>query len=518
MNKRWGVDDLDGRILAGSIVSLQGTDLRMVYALLCKTNLGHLLSSKTKRLFSKEGSDHFTKHLEDEVKKIENKDDHELQVDLFLELTELSKLRGRKYTLRQNIEDQCEMIVKEVYERYQKQDKQFRSFVEDMSHLSKLQQMIRFQMSKVFRELDGGFQEFSLEDQMKFASQVNEYIHSLPEEKKQMIQEELDIPELTDMTIGKAIMMNGTSMVFAIIAEVSGTAFYSTATTLVTRFANLFGFTLPFGFYTGVTSTVAVLTNPLFMFPLLIGGGAILINHQNKSLKKKLLPIILLQLSLPYMNQEEEICEFEPFIGEWARRYNEYRSYCLGIERIEAEQTELIEAILHNDMMIKDYEGQIREKSKKLKEAKQQIRSVLLALNLDGLDISRSFEKHKLEYEEVVANIEELRNVKKQDPVNPSLLRKISSQLTNLATPLDILEEEKKLEPILEKMVNDVLLSKNSLFKAKRELVLHMERDVNKLKRDLVTEKEERQMRETALRSLKEEHDIFRDQNEAIGK
>ena len=66
---------MDGRILANSIVSLKGTDLRMVYALLCRKNLGQLLSSKTKGLFSKEGQDHFTKFLEDEVKKVENKEE-----------------------------------------------------------------------------------------------------------------------------------------------------------------------------------------------------------------------------------------------------------------------------------------------------------------------------------------------------------------------------------------------------------------------------------------------------------
>ncbi|WP_428911809.1 hypothetical protein [Niallia sp. Krafla_26] len=502
---------MDGRILANGIVSLKGTDLRMVYALLCKTNVGHLLSSKTKGLFSKEGQDYFTKHLEDEVKKIENKDDHELQVDLFLKLTELLKLSGRKYTLKQDIEDQCETVVNEVYEQFQKQDKQFRIFIEDMPQSSKLQQMIRFQMSHVFRELDGSFQDFSLEDQMRFASQVNEYIQSLPEEQKRVIQEELDIPELNDIMIGKAIMMNGTSMVFAIIAEVSGSAFYSTATSFVTRFSSLFGFTLPFGFYTGVTSSVAILTNPFFLFPLLVGGGAILINYQNKSLKKKLLPIILLQVSLPNMNKEED-AEFEPFIQEWARRYNQYRSFHVELERIEREQKELRDSILRNDTRIKDYDRQMGEKTGRIKEEKQKLQSALMAINFDGLDISSSFEKHRIEYQEVVAKIKELKDAKEQHPASPNILKKISSKWTNLVNPLEILEEEKKLEPILEKMVNDILLSNCSIFKAERERILLMERDVNQLKRDLNTEKEEKQMRETALRNLKEEHDIYIDQ------
>ena len=84
-----------------------------------------------------------------------------MQVDLFLKLTELLKIKGRKYILQQNVIDQCETIVDEVYEQFQKQDKQFRSFVEDNYQSSKLQQMIRFQMSNVFSEFDGSFQDFS---------------------------------------------------------------------------------------------------------------------------------------------------------------------------------------------------------------------------------------------------------------------------------------------------------------------------------------------------------------------
>lgn len=73
--------------------------------------------------------------------------------------------------------------------------------------------------------------------------------------------------------VRKAIATSGTSIVFAIIVEVSGFAFYTTATSLVATFAGLFGLTLPFGFYTGLTSTIEVLANPLFIIPLLLGGG-----------------------------------------------------------------------------------------------------------------------------------------------------------------------------------------------------------------------------------------------------
>ena len=122
------------------------------------------------------------RHLIEEVKKIEHKADSIIRVDLLLELTKFLKIPGANYSVKSEVEDQCKEIVREVYDQFQKQDKRFRVFTESAKHSSKLEQMVQFQMGKVFHELDGGFQDFSLEDQQTFSSQVNEYIQSLPEE------------------------------------------------------------------------------------------------------------------------------------------------------------------------------------------------------------------------------------------------------------------------------------------------------------------------------------------------
>src|SRR3954447_17640639 len=95
-----GVGIVDGQLLANSLMSLKGNDLKMVYILLCKTNMGQLLTSKTKDLFSKESIDHFSKHLIEEVKKIEHKADSLIQVELLLELTRFFKISGANYSVK----------------------------------------------------------------------------------------------------------------------------------------------------------------------------------------------------------------------------------------------------------------------------------------------------------------------------------------------------------------------------------------------------------------------------------
>ena len=125
-----GVGIVDGQLLANGLMSLKGNDLKMVYILLSKTNMGQLLTSKTKDLFSKESIDHFSEILIEEVKKIEHKADSVIRVDLLLELTKFFKISGVDYSVKREVEDQCKEIVREVYDQFQKQDKRFRVFTE----------------------------------------------------------------------------------------------------------------------------------------------------------------------------------------------------------------------------------------------------------------------------------------------------------------------------------------------------------------------------------------------------
>lgn len=498
-----GVGSLDGQIFSHSLMALKGTDLRLVYALLMKTSIGNLLSSKTKDLFSKDEQDHFMKHLEEEVKNLEQIEDEVLQVNLFLEITKLLKIRGTKYLLEQEIEEQCAIIVHEVYEQYKRQDKQFRLFVEEKGNLSKLQQMIQFQMSKLFNELDSIFQSFSVEDQTKFAAQINEYIYNLSEEKQTQIKEKLGIDDLTDEILRKAIATSGTSSVFASIVEVSGFAFYTTATSLVVRFAELFGLTLPIGVYTGLTSTVAVLANPLFLIPILLGGGVVLVNYQNKSLKKKLLPITLVQTTLTFMSKGSNAVTFEPFITEWKRRYDEYHQICDEIEKIEYELQVTSTQIEEYEIQINEYKTKIASKEAEIRTEKQRIKSDLKFADLDVLEVSAAFTRHKKKYQYVARKVKELKIAKDHLSTDSGFFKKIGSKLKDLSTSLDIKEEEKRLEKLLDTMVMDVIVSTSAYQANAREKILTLEKDVKQLKDAKSKAMDQKQDQKQILNSLK---------------
>jgi hypothetical protein len=505
---------MDGMILASGLVSLRGTDLRMVYALLCKTDIVDLLSSKTRDVFaklSKEEGDHFTRHLEAEVRKVENVPDHVIQVELFFEITRLLKLRGTKYSLEKEIVEQCTHIVHDVYLQYQKQDKQFLAFSEKQASATMLQQMIQFQMSKVFSELDDSFNDFSIEDQTKFAAQVNDYIHSLPEEKQQKIKDKLGLNDLSDEMVRKTIATSGTSIVFAIIVEVSGFAFYTTATSLVASFAGLFGLTLPFGFYTGLTSTIAVVASPFFIIPLLLGGGYLLFNHQNKSLKIKLLPIIVMQIALPYMSKggDENSVSFYSFIQEWEGRYENDVELREELRKIVAEQNSVRQQILEREKQIKDYNARVFIEEGVLAGEKKKIKSALKYADLNQLDVSESLSKRKRIYENTLAEIGSIKSNKKVSTASTGFFQRIGNSLSNFSSSFDIKEKEKVADSFLNLMVDDVLNSQSSFKESERKAVHVCNGVIQELKTSRAEEEKQKTELEGVLSRLNSENDNF---------
>jgi hypothetical protein len=512
---------LDDQILAKSLVTLKGTDLRMVYALLHKTNIGHLLSSKTKDVLSKlsrEESDNFTNHLEQEVKKLRSVKDEVLQVDLFLEMTKLLTLRGTKYILEKEIEDQCRLIISDVYQQLLKQDKKFKLFTEKELDSTKLQQMVKYQMSKVFNELDDSFKDFTIEDQTKFASQVNEYIQSLPEEKQSKIKEKLGINDLTDEMVRKAIAASGTSIVFAIIVEISGFAFYTTATSLVATFAGVFGITLPFGVYTGLTSTIAVLANPLFFIPVLLGGGALLVNHQNKSLKKKLLPIIVMQIALPFMSKGADDISFDSFILEWNQRFQEYGNLHMELKSENSEEQKLQSNISKTKHEIKNLNSQISNEEHQISVEKQQIYSTLKSSNIEELEINEAFQNNMREYQRINNKIRSLKQAKRVNQSRDGFLKKIGNKFSNVGTWLDIRDEEKKVDECLYRMVENVLQSTSSFKRQEREKIKARDKHLRELHQSIEKKSKHKNSLESILKQVNQNQRSIRKNIKAMEK
>ena len=312
---------MDGKIFASSLVQLKGDELRMVYTLLFKTNIIGLISAKTKNLFAK-NTDYFNESLQLEMKKIELIPDEQLQLALFLKLTEILELKGTHYDSPVEIEQQSAHIIEAAHQSMLKEEKDYRTFVDSAENQAAIQLMIQYQMQKLFSTFDGKFRELDEKQTNEFTEKIYNFLQGLPAEKQNQLKSKLNIDDITNETIHQVMITQGSVVVLSIIVEVAGFVAYTTLTTAMATTMALIGVTLPFGVYTFATSLLSLLVNPFVLIPLVLGSGGWLISRQNKNLRQKLVPVVILQMTLPLIVglSDGKETDFTVIINEWQQQ------------------------------------------------------------------------------------------------------------------------------------------------------------------------------------------------------
>lgn len=351
---------MDGKLLTSSLVHLKGQELRMIYSLLFKTNIVSLISAKTKDLFNKD-VDHFNASLEKEIEKLNHISDEALQIDLFLKLTEIYDLKGNHYDTALEIEQKCTEIIQSAHEEMLKDEKEYKEFVHSADDKSALQIMIHYQMQKVFSTFDGKFKEFNERERDDFTEKIQQFLMELPAEKQAQLKEKLNIDDLTNETVRQIMLTQGSVIVLSIIVEVAGFAAYTTLTTAIATSMAIVGVTLPFGVYTFATTLLSLIVNPFVLIPLALGGGGWLLTRQNKHLRKKLVPVVLLQMTLPLIvgvgHGEEEQQNLQAFISRWQHQRDKQNE-------LNTLQHRLLKEIAFNEKNARSLEKKSSEISK----------------------------------------------------------------------------------------------------------------------------------------------------------
>jgi hypothetical protein len=155
-------------------------------------------------------------------------------------------------------------------------------------------------VEQMLQKLDKEFANtFSADDskQKVFINSVFDYVNSLPIEQKKEIYEKLGLKEHSEKGL-KWLIRSSPALVFSPIVQVLGFTAFTTFSSSAAAFAGLFGLTLPFGFYTGISTVVAFATGPLFIFTLVAASGWMMFRNNDK-VKKDLIPIIIMQIAAP---------------------------------------------------------------------------------------------------------------------------------------------------------------------------------------------------------------------------
>jgi|GEM_PF-4043727 len=316
----------DGRTLSDAILSMDSERLAATLALLKEIGFLAALFSKAKDL-STRSTGAFENKLKEATERLKKEPRGALVLRVQGQLSKTLRIPGRNYAAKKDFEDNCEDIVRATCALLRGQKREFKG--------ETLQELVKFQTAQMFSQIQKRFDEMGEEERTRVVAEIKQHLELLPEDQQRVIKEKLGTEQLTEEVVRRAVVAGTLGAAFAVAVEIGGFGFYMAATSMLASLAGLIGITLPFSFYTGLTSAVAVLANPLFLAIALGGGGYLLYRRNDRKLRESLMPVIVTQIAAagmmiqdpkPDQGAELALAEWEEAAGRVRRLRAESQS------------------------------------------------------------------------------------------------------------------------------------------------------------------------------------------------
>ncbi len=188
-----------------------------------------------------------------------------------------------------------------------------------------LEEMIGFIFQKIYSEFAKQFEHKNEEEKEEIVKHILLAVKDMPKEQQERFKAELNTDELSAEVIKKAIAAGTFGTAFAATVSIAGFSAYTFATSSLASLAGLFGISLPFGAFSGITSIIAVLSNPLFLLGSMGGLLYFLNSKSNESIKIKLSPMIISLISILSINAENYLCKIEKHLSFYNLLIDEYQ-------------------------------------------------------------------------------------------------------------------------------------------------------------------------------------------------
>jgi hypothetical protein len=281
----------DGRLVADAIFSMPKPTLAGHLALLEEVSLLVLVRSKASGFIDKDQQDNVGRQVKARADQLSGStSDTDLVLRLVAQLSQSVGARAHQFTSEREFDDAFTDIITCSVLALRKAERTFTG--------SSLQDVVQFTIESMFGEVGKRFDDLPSDKQTDILTAVRTFIGQLPHDQQVQVRDKLGIDDLSDEVLSKAVVSGTLASVFAGAVSIGGFGFYAGAVSLVSSLAGLVGLTLPFAFYTSLTSAIAVAANPLFFVPAVAGAGFFLYQNQNDSLRKRLAINTVVQLAL----------------------------------------------------------------------------------------------------------------------------------------------------------------------------------------------------------------------------
>ncbi|WP_100402960.1 hypothetical protein [Bacillus sp. FJAT-42315] len=435
----------EGKQLARSLVFLTGRHLRFVYVLLNDVKLWDIVSSKTKDVVSKERSAHFYTWLSKEAEKLNGVGDRELQLDLLLYLSKTLKLPGRLYNEFYEIETQCANIVEAVFSMSQKKYKQFSNVYEQFSNKNKLEFLVHWELAEMYTHLNEQNQSETEEtSSMLWTEEIVAFLRAMPNYQQEQVRQQLSLHACTANELSEALQKD-VFAVFTAICERAGFRFYQELLQSFSRkeAANVHDI-----------AYFSWMTHPNLLLSLIFKGGGILYRYQHLLFNKGLLPIVLLQTTLPFLSEGgENQSDLSPLSTAWQQRFEHYCSLLRAVNELVKKRNDGQTAldILYQEQ--KTLEGTSSQTNNYYEQMLQKLTQLLKQ------DPSRPyFGELSVKQNRLQENLRKVNEkIEAQQASTRGLIGKVSSFMKSSYYGTEKAQLEKKLEKVFSEITETVL-------------------------------------------------------------
>lgn len=179
--------------------------------------------------------------------------------------------------------------------------------------------MIAYVIKDLLSQIEKDYSKADANKQRELVSNLLDSMKSMSPQEQEMLKKKLGVNQLSEEVVRKALTQGGLAVAFSSLISMGGFTSYIVAVKVVAAVTAFVGITLPFAFYTTLTSFIAAIANPFLFVPVLLGGGAFMVGRANKKIKNALLPSLITQLILNTeslgkpLNVKEVIANLSPY-------------------------------------------------------------------------------------------------------------------------------------------------------------------------------------------------------------
>ncbi|RKD76424.1 hypothetical protein ATL39_0641 [Sinobaca qinghaiensis] len=477
------VNTMDERSLCKGLVSLKGHKLRLVYALLQRTNTIDLLISRGREALSAESEDAFGSHLEREISQLEGEEDAMLQLDIFSELGRLMNVIQPPLTNEAAIRSQADSILEHAYSYLEKQNKVFKQFADVQTGGTKLDHMIHFIMLSLLDIIDTETKEYSEEELEATASALHGgYLDTLSDESKQELAYQIGKPVTTMGEVKRIIRRSELSTLFSAAAEIEGVSSYLGVKTMLPVLLKRKGVKVPFAEQTDTSYLTAAFASPFFFLPVILGNSFFSQGAQHFYFKKLLVPSTIVYISLLSSTVEEETCE--PLLKAWEKRTAFYKDELERAEQLKNKISAQESVIRSQEQKIQSLKQELDKSMSALDEAKNDIWLSLYTSGLKEWDINDTFSSHRSEYREAMNRLNEIERQRRKHNPRAGFRSMMNRTAAHVTTYMDEKKEKREANEAMRKMVDEFIDAEHAYEPHKKAAALERKKMVDDLQND----------------------------------